>query len=163
MTTPNKIIVVAVCVVVVILTFAMVSMALVRAKAYQGPSSMRGIVNPEGFEERGGRAFLLPTAFGGVCYLLATLGARFISPVPRHIYFARLALMLVFLLAWWAYYCNAVAFAWSGPPDRYVGPGPKNIGTLYGAHTIWAWCLVALIAYPKRKNLPHISHSTFTA
>ncbi len=163
MKTPNRVIVVAACVVIVVLSLAMMSMALVRAKAYQGPSSMRGIVNSDGFTERGIRAFLLPTVFGGVCYLLATLGARFISPVPRHIYFARHALMLVFLIAWWAYYCNEVAFAWSGPPERYVGPGPMNIGTLYGAHTIWGWCIVALISYPKKKDFLHTSHSIFTA
>jgi hypothetical protein len=94
------------------------------------------------------KAFLVPTFFGGICYLMATLGARYISPVPKHVYIGRIVLMFVLGLPLFFYFIahgDLVIINGQGPP-------PRKIGTFYGAHTIIAWFALALISRPATKE-----------
>jgi len=98
---------------------------------------------------KGIQAFLLPTVLGGVCYVAASLAARFISPVPKQTYFARVILMGVISLAWF--------YFWLSHTDPFViingqAPSPKKLGTYYGAFTILAWGAVSLVAWPAKKR-----------
>ena len=112
---------------------------------------MRGIV-----------AFLIPVAFGALSYLLATLAARLISRVPRHIYIGRIVFMAVFVVLFWFGYMPSTAEKYSDPRpplSRTSGfsgpaelPGAKSIGILYGAPTVWIWCVLAVLHKPKDED-----------
>ena len=95
------------------------------------------------------KAFLVPTVAGGVCYVMATLGARFISAVPKHIYIARMVLMFVLGVPLFFYF-----FFVQG--DLTVingqGPAPRKIGAFYGACTLIAWLVLAIISRPAMKE-----------
>jgi hypothetical protein len=113
------------------------------------PVMMKGIV-----------AFLIPTALGFLSYLVATLTARLISPVPRHVYIARLVLLAVIvLLVFGLFYLPSAAEAFSGSRERYYELvahgrlGIRSIGTWYGVQTVWIWFILALIKRPKK--IPH--------
>jgi hypothetical protein len=96
----------------------------------------------------GAQGFLLPTLCGGLCYAAATLGARYISPVPRHIYISRLVLVFVLAVPLFYYFMLRASLV----TINGHGPSPRNIGTFYGAHTILAWFAMALVAWPAAKK-----------
>ena len=98
--------------------------------------------------------FLIPTALGCLSYVLATLAARFISPVPRHVYIGRLAFLAVFILLIWVLYLPSTAIAFSGSRERYytMGGDARGMGTFYGMHTTWIWCILALLKRPKTRH-----------
>jgi hypothetical protein len=97
-------------------------------------------------------AFLIPTALGVISYFAATLAARLISPVPRYVYLGRMVFMAVFVLLIWTFYFPSTVEAFSGTRERYYarGMGIRSMGTIYGMHTIWIWCIIALVKCPKR-------------
>jgi MFS superfamily sulfate permease-like transporter len=98
--------------------------------------------------------FLIPTALGCLSYVLATLVARFISPVPRHIYIGRLVFLAVFIVLVWVLYLPSAAIAFSGSQERYAALGgeARGMGTFYGMHTTWIWCVLALLKRPKTRH-----------
>ena len=95
--------------------------------------------------------FLIPTALGCLSYALATLLARGISPVPRHVYIGRLVFLVVFLSLIWLLYLPSTAKAFSGDQERYyrLRMDERGMGTLYGMHTTWAWLALALFKWPR--------------
>lgn len=101
--------------------------------------------------------FLLWAALSACSFLIATGGAWLITLPPRKIFGARLVLMLIILIVWWI--CvPATAPAYSGkyadPQDanRHARWEARQSARLYGAHTIWAWCVVALLRRPKARR-----------
>src|SRR5689334_19309824 len=95
--------------------------------------------------------FLIPSALGCLSYALTTLAARFISPVPRHIYIGRWVFLAAFILLIWILYLPSTAITFSGSRERYysMGGDARGMGTFYGMHTTWIWCIVALLKQPK--------------
>jgi hypothetical protein len=101
-------------------------------------------------------SFVIWTALSAFCFVIATGLARFIAPPPRNAYVSRLVLMFLILIIWWlcvpltaaAYIGNS-----ADPKDanRRGKWEAKQEARLYGAHTIWPWCLVALLHRPKGK------------
>ncbi len=81
--------------------------------------------------------FLIPTVPGCLSYVAATLAARFISAVPRHVYIGRLAFLVFFLLLIWVVYIPLVSIAFSGPDSLYfeLGGPRRGLGTKYGMST----------------------------
>jgi hypothetical protein len=77
--------------------------------------------------------------------------ARYHSSVPQKIYFRRLAMMAGFVLIWCFFYAPAVAAAVHGNllDDHFWYAVARYRGMAYGMQTIWAWCIVALIDWPK--------------
>jgi|SRR6516164_550079 hypothetical protein len=95
--------------------------------------------------------FLVPATLGCLAYLLATATACFISSVPRRVYIGRLVMLAVFVLSMWLVYLPLVAVAFSGDRVHYyqLGGETQGMGTFYGMHTIWIWCILALLKRPK--------------
>jgi hypothetical protein len=98
--------------------------------------------------------FLIPTALGCFSYIAATAAARFISPIPRHIYIGRLVFLTLFFVLIWTFYLPSTAISWSGPRERYyaLGGEARGMGTFYGIHTIWIWFVLALLKRPKSRG-----------
>jgi hypothetical protein len=98
-------------------------------------------------------ALLIQAVLSGLCYLVASIGARLISPLPRRIYIARLLFMVGFVVTWWLYHFatgqgnrgNAL------DPDFWYGVA-RNLGRDIGALMIWAWFIVAIIDRLKAKR-----------
>lgn len=63
--------------------------------------------------------FLVVITLGCLSYVAATLAARLISPVPRHIYIGRLVFLGVFVLFIFMFYLPHMAVWWTGPRTRY--------------------------------------------
>jgi hypothetical protein len=104
----------------------------------------------------GFNGFVLVAALSGLSYLVANLAARHVSSTPRKLYRARLAFMFVFLIVWWVVLLPYGARAHAGnflDPDFWHHVA-RDIGIFYGAQTIWAWCIVALLEWPKKKRVP---------
>lgn len=107
---------------------------------------------------RGFTAFLVPSVLSVCCYLIAATGARLIFSTPRQIYISRLLVMLVFLGVWWGCYLPDAGRAYFGngaDPDnanRYARFLATQTGRFYGAQTIWAWFIVALLDRPRQKQ-----------
>ncbi len=103
---------------------------------------------------RGITAFVIPVILSSLCYIVASIAARFGASTPRRIYVARLIFMLLLLVVWWGYFLPASAKAFSGNwadphnGERYASFLAKQAGTAYGLQAIWAWCLVALLDRP---------------
>lgn len=104
------------------------------------PMMMRGIIS-----------FLLPVGLGAISYMLATLAAWYVSPVPRHLYYGRLIFLALFVFLIWEFYVPGAVRALSGPIPRYyqIGAIMRNTGTGYGMQTLWIWCGLALIKWPR--------------
>ena len=98
--------------------------------------------------------FLIPTALGCLSYIAATAAACFISRVPRHVYVGRLAFLALFILLIWVFYLPSTAIAFSGDQERYyrLGGDARGMGTFYGMHTTWIWCILALLKRPKIRH-----------
>ncbi len=98
--------------------------------------------------------FLIPAVLGFLAYILATFSARFISPVPRHVYIGRLAFLAVFVLLIWVLYLPSTAITFSGSQERYyrLGGDARGMGTFYGMHTTWIWCILALLKWPRVRH-----------
>jgi hypothetical protein len=96
-------------------------------------------------------AFVVPSALGATSYAVANLVARFISPVPRHVYIGRLVLLAVLILLIWMFCLPYAAEAFTGPHERYVerGVGTRSMGILYGLNTMWIWFVIALLKRPR--------------
>lgn len=103
--------------------------------------------------------FLLWTALGGLCFLIAVGTARFVASPPRQLYAARLVVMAFLVVVWWlvvplasrAYIGNHADPEDANRRARYAA---KESGKQYGAQTIWAWCLVALFTRPRIHEAP---------
>jgi len=98
---------------------------------------------------------MIPVVLSGCCYLMASVIARLSSSVPRRIYIRRLFLMFVFVVVWWAYYLPYGSRAYVGDGNDGTAQWKfvrKNHGAFYGAHSIWAWCIVALVNRPRRQT-----------
>ncbi len=95
--------------------------------------------------------FLIPAALGCLSYVLATACARFISTVPRHVYVGRLVLLGFFIVLICVFYLPLAAVAFSGDAARYyeIGGDARGMGTFYGMQTIWIWCMLALLKWPR--------------
>ena len=107
------------------------------------------------------RAFLVPVALSAACYLVVSVIARLGSPIPRAFYIRRLILMFLVLVAWWFLFLPSTASAFIGNnadphnAERRTMWMAKQIGTAYGMHAIWAWCLAAIVVFPRaRPNEP---------
>ena len=100
---------------------------------------------------RGLTGLLVSAILSCLCYCAADRAARRLAFKPRTVYAVRLAIMAGTVVLWWA--CYAVLFLrptvgklqfasfWYAMALRE--------GMAYGAHSIWAWCAVALIDWPK--------------
>ncbi len=79
--------------------------------------------------------FLVPAALGCLAYVLATVIARFISPVPRHVYIGRLVFLFAFILLIWVLYLpSTFRSARALLPTWWRGPGDGHI--LWQAHDL---------------------------
>ena len=98
--------------------------------------------------------FLIPTALGCLAYVLATLAAGFVASTPRQVYIARLAFLAVFVLLLWGVYFPTAELAFSGNQERYyrLGGEARGMGTIYGMHTTWIWCIIALLKRTKEHH-----------
>jgi len=96
-------------------------------------------------------AFFILAAIGPVLYVAATLIARWISPIPRHIYIGRLVFMFVFCVLILIYLPSA-AVAFSGNRERYYERimEVRGMGMMYGLPTIGIWVILALLNRPKK-------------
>jgi len=75
--------------------------------------------------------FLIPAALGCLSYVLATLAARFISPVHRHVYVGRLIFLALFIVLIWVVYLPSTAIAFSGDQVRDAALGGPTLMTVY--------------------------------
>ena len=105
--------------------------------------------------------FLIPTALGCIAYMAATLAAWCISPLPRHVYIGRLIFLFLFMLVIWVFYLPSAAIAFSGSREHFyaLGGAARGMGTYYGAQTLWIWCVLALLKWPRR-GVPANNEST---
>ena len=99
--------------------------------------------------------FAIGVALCGAAYVLATITAKFISPVPRHVYVGRLVFLAFFgLLIWVFWFVPEIGHAWSGPRERYLQQLPiwelKTFSVILGTSTIWVWALIALWKRPRK-------------
>ena len=94
--------------------------------------------------------FTIPVVLGACSYFLATMAARFISPVPRHIYVGRLIFLILFLAVSCLFYPPAEAF--SGTRERYYtsGFGVRSMAAIIGMQTYWVWLIIAIRKRPKK-------------
>jgi ABC-type transport system involved in multi-copper enzyme maturation permease subunit len=102
------------------------------------------------------KAFLGWTVLSACCFGIAAGAARLVASVPRQIYVVRLVFMFLLLIVWGACVpAMASAFIGNGADpqnaNRHARWEAKNVARFYGAHTIWPWCLVALLDRPKGK------------
>ena len=99
-------------------------------------------------------AFVIVTALGTLSYAAATLAARFISPVPRHLYIGRIVFLAVFILLIFSFYLPSMAVAFSGDrihaAERMIKV--RGMGTAYGMHTLWIWIVLALLKWPRNRQ-----------
>ena len=97
------------------------------------------------------QGFLISATLGWLAYLLATVSARFISRVPRHVYIGRLVFMGFFTVLILVLYAPLAAEAFSGSAARYyeIGGEARGMGAFCGIQTIWIWCTLALLKWPK--------------
>jgi hypothetical protein len=58
------------------------------------------------------------------------------------------------LLIWVVYLPFARAIAFSGDVEHYyaLGGETRGIGTHYGMHTTWIWCILALLKWPTARR-----------
>ena len=102
----------------------------------------------------GFKMFLFWTAVGLCCFLLATAVAWLLSPSPSRRYSTRLIVMFAIFAALWIY-VPATVPAFTGNSvdpqnaNRHARWEARNAGRLYGMHTFWPWCLIALLHRPK--------------
>lgn len=98
--------------------------------------------------------FLIPTALGCLSYVMATLAARFCSAAQRRVYMGRLAFLALFVLLIWVFYFPAAAPFFQGPRERYfeLGGDARGMGLVYGMHTTWIWCILAILRRPKTRD-----------
>ena len=99
------------------------------------------------FIMRGVKVFAEHVLFGAIGYLVAVWGARWILSNPWKIYFLRLLLMLLVVLAWWCLYVP-MHVAYNGTP----GTEPITMGNRYGYNTIWIWVALTLVAIPRKRK-----------
>jgi|SRR5215471_1583902 len=95
--------------------------------------------------------FLIPATLGCLAYAVATLLARCISVVPRHVYIGRLVFLAVCFTLIWVFYLPSTAGAFSGAQDHWyrLRMDERGMGTAYGIHTIWIWLALALLKWPR--------------
>jgi hypothetical protein len=103
------------------------------------PIMMKGIIG-----------FSIPVALGACSYFFATVTARFISPVPRHLYIGRLIFLVLFLAVCCFFYPPAEAF--SGSRERYFtsGFGVRSHAAFVGMQTYWVWLIIAALKRPRK-------------
>jgi hypothetical protein len=99
-------------------------------------------------------AFFITVALGAISYLAATLIARWISPIPRHLYWGRLVLLPVCILFIAFLFQPYTVVVFSGSSKRYFEymMNLKGLGISYGAQTFWMWFILALLKWPKRRH-----------
>lgn len=101
---------------------------------------------------RGLLGLLIPTLLSGLGYFAADRIAHAINSKSWMIYASRLVFVAGFTLLWWFCYGNFVLRASAGNQllaDVYYRMALHE-GVGYGMHSIWAWCVVALIDWPRR-------------
>ena len=99
--------------------------------------------------------FAVTAVLSGLTFWVSCIGARFTASSPRHIYFARLAFMFGLLVVW----LGILPFAASAHRGNALDPIfwyhiARDIGISYGAQTIWAWFIIALLEWPRKKQMP---------
>lgn len=100
---------------------------------------------------RGLIGLLIPTILSCFGYVAADWVVRRLRFRPWKIYASRLAIMVGFVLLWWFCYYEFVFRALAGKlqlADTYYRMAVYE-GVGYGMHSIWAWCVVALIDWPR--------------
>lgn len=114
-------------------------------------------MNPSDPIFAGVKAFLVWAVLSTCCFVVAAGAARLVATTPRDIYRTRLVFMTLLVILWWL--CvpiTASAFIGnSADPrnaERHARWEAGNAARFYGAHTIWPWCLVALLDRPKGKG-----------
>jgi hypothetical protein len=100
--------------------------------------------------------FTVMAVFSGLAFWVSGIGARRTASSPRHIYFARLAFMFGFLVVLWGIF---LPFAESAHRGNALDPVfwshiARDIGIFYGAQTFWAWFIIALLEWPRKKQMP---------
>jgi hypothetical protein len=101
--------------------------------------------------------FWLVVGLGCLAYVGATLAARWLSPVPRHVYYGRLIFLALFYALIVVFFLPSRAEGFSGDPARYYDRMMimRGMGTVYGLPTLLIWPVLALINWPKRERSNH--------
>ena len=104
-----------------------------------------------GLLARGLTGLLVPALLSGLCYFAADRTARGLESSPGKVYAVRLAIMAGAVVLWWACYALLFSSATVGKQQfaSFWYAVALREGMVYGAHSIWAWCAVALIDWPK--------------
>ena len=100
---------------------------------------------------RGLTGLLVSALLSGLCYFAADRTAQRLGSSPGKVYAVRLAIMAAGVVLWWACYALLFSHANVGKAQLanfWYGVALRE-GMAYGAHSIWAWCAVALIDWPK--------------